>query len=246
LLDRPERSALFLDFDGTLAPIVADPDEARPLAEAPELLADLARRFGLVAVVSGRPVVFLRRHLGRARGVHLLGLYGLEWVSAAGAVVVREDAIGWRPVVAATTERARSSAPPGARVEPKGLTVTLHWRGAPDAEVWVRAFCAAERRRVGLVAREGRFSLELTPPLAVDKGTVVRSLAVGFAAAACFGDDLGDLAAFEVLDDLGAHGVAVAKVAVTDPESPAAVAEAADVVVDGPQGALSLLARLLG
>jgi len=242
----PERAALFLDFDGTLAAIVADPDAARPLPEVPQLLADLARRFGLVAVVSGRPAAFLRRHLARASGVRLLGLYGLERVTEAGAVVADEDARRWRPVLTATVERARARAPAGVRVEPKGLTVTLHWRGAPDAEAWVRAFGAGERHRVGLSVRAGRLSLELTPPLPVDKGTVLRSLAAGFAAAACFGDDLGDLAAFAVLDDLAAAGVAVAKVAVVDAESPAAVAEAADVVVEGPEGAVALLGRLLG
>jgi trehalose 6-phosphate phosphatase len=99
---------------------------------------------------------------------------------------------------------------------------------------------------VGLVAREARLSLELAPPLPVDKGTVVRSLGAGFAAVACFGDDLGDLAAFAALDDLGAAGAAVARVAVVDDESPPAVAAAADVVVAGPNGAVALLELLLG
>jgi trehalose 6-phosphate phosphatase len=246
IVERPERSALFLDFDGTLAAIVAVPDDARPLPEVPQLLAGLAHRFGLVAVVSGRPAVFLRQQLGGVAGVRLLGLYGLEWVADAGRVVTHDDARRWRPMLDATAERARSGAPAGVRVEPKGLTVTLHWRGAPDAEAWVRSFCDDERRRVGLIAREARLSLELAPPLSVDKGTVVRSLAAGFRAVACFGDDLGDLAAFDALDDLGAAGVAVARVAVVDEESPAAVAQAADVVVDGPDGAVALLRRLLG
>ena len=245
MLERPESAALFLDFDGTLAAIVAVPDDARPLPEVPQLLAGLAHRFGLVAVVSGRPAVFLREHLGGIAGVRLLGLYGLEWVADAGRVVTHDDARRWRPMLEATAARARSGAPAGVRVEPKGLTVTLHWRGAPEAEDWVRSFCDDERRRVGLVAREARISLELAPPLAVDKGTVVRSLAAGFTAVACFGDDLGDLAAFDALDDLGAAGIAVARVAVVDEESPAAVAAAADIVVEGPQGAVALLGRLV-
>jgi trehalose 6-phosphate phosphatase len=246
LADEPSRAALFVDFDGTVAPIVAVPDEARPLPGAPALLAALARRFGLVAVVSGRPAVFLRQHLAEARGVRLLGLYGLEWVGEAGRVITHDEARRWSPTLAAVAERAAAAAPPGVRVEPKGLTVTLHWRGAPETEAWVRRFCDDERRRVGLVAREARLSLELAPPLALDKGTVVRSLAAGFSAVACFGDDLGDLAAFEALDDLAAAGVAVARVAVIDTESPPAVAAAADVVVEGPEGAVALLRRLLG
>jgi trehalose 6-phosphate phosphatase len=246
ITERPERSALFVDFDGTLAAIVAVPDEARPLPGVPELLAGLARRLGLVAVVSGRPAAFLRRHLGGATGVRLLGLYGLEWVSDAGRIITHDEARRWRPMLAATAERARSGAPPGVFVEPKGLTVTLHWRDAPEGEAWARGFCDDERRRVGLVAHEARLSLELAPPLGVDKGTVVRSLSAGFSAVACFGDDLGDLAAFHALDDLGAAGAAVARVAVVDAESPPALAEAADVVVEGPAGAMALLGRLLG
>ena len=245
LIERPERSALFCDFDGTLAAIVAEPDLARPLPGVSELLAGLARRFGLVAVVSGRPVEFLVRHLA-APGVRLVGLYGLEWVGEAGRVVVHEDAGRWRPLLDATAERARAAAPRGVRVEPKGLTVTLHWRGAPGQEAWVRAFGDDERRRVGLVVREARLSLELAPPLPVDKGTVVRSLGAGFLAVACFGDDLGDLAAFAALDDLAVAGSAVARVAVVDDESPPAVAAAADVVVAGPNGAVALLELLLG
>ena len=55
LTERPERAALFCDFDGTLAPIVADPADARPLPGATDVLGVLAGRYRLVAVVSGRP-----------------------------------------------------------------------------------------------------------------------------------------------------------------------------------------------
>jgi trehalose 6-phosphate phosphatase len=244
ILERPQSAALFLDFDGTLAPIVADPAAARPLPGVPQLLATLARRLGLVAVVSGRPATFLRDHLGAAAGVALIGLYGLERVDSTGVIVDHAEAAQWRPVVAAAAGRASAGAPSGVRVEPKGLTLTLHWRAAPEAENWVRAFCDTERATSGLAAHEARLSLELAPPLVVDKGTVLASMAVGFSAVGCFGDDLGDLAAFRALDDLAARGVAVARVAVTDAESPAAVAAAADVVVAGPRGAVALLEQL--
>jgi len=88
-------------------------------------------------------------------------------------------------------------------------------------------------------------AIELRPGIETDKGTVVRSLASGSTAACCFGDDLGDLAAFDALAELGAAGMPVVRVAVTDDESPAAVAEAADVIVIGPGGALELLVALV-
>ena len=71
------------------------------------------------------------------------------------------------------------------------------------------------------------------------------ALAQGASAVCCFGDDLGDLAAFAALGTLAEGGVAVARVAVIDEESPAAVAEAADLVVEGPAGAIELLGALV-
>ena len=150
--------------------------------------------------------------------------------------------------MADATRRAAREAPEGARVEAKGLTVTLHWRERPDAEPWARRFADGERAGSGLVAQPGRMALELRPPIDVDKGTVVRRLAPGHEAVAVFGDDLGDLPAFAALDALAgeaASGVRrVVKVAAVDGEAPPEVAAAADVVVAGPAGALDLL-RLL-
>ena len=77
-VERPGRAALLLDFDGTLSPIVDVPGDARPLAGAGEVLAALARRFAVVAVVSGRPASFLEPLL--PAGVVISGLYGLETV----------------------------------------------------------------------------------------------------------------------------------------------------------------------
>jgi len=236
---------LFLDFDGTLAPIVDGPADARPLPDVPDLLVALGRRFGLVAVVSGRPVRFLADVLGRPAGVRLAGLYGMEQIGPDGVLAADGPAEPWRPVVAGVTARAAASVPDGAEVEPKGLTVTLHWRRRPSAEDWALRLAAREVAATGLVAQPGRMSVELRPPVDADKGTVVRTLAAGFDAAACFGDDLGDLPAFRALGDLAAAGMSVVRVAVTDAESPPEVAAAADVVVDGPAGAGRLLRLLL-
>ncbi len=244
LVERPSTSALFVDFDGTLAPIVADPLAARALPGAAAVLGRLAARYSLVAVVSGRPVAFLLDALGQVRDVRLVGLYGMEEWAAPGPVVEAPGAGRWRPVVARVTQRAQDGVPAGAEVEPKGLTVTLHWRQNPAAEAWATDLAARALADDGLVAQPGRMALELRPPVETDKGTVVRRLGRDHGAVAAFGDDLGDLPAFAALGDLAASGAAVARVAVVDAESPAEVAEAADVVVDGPVGALELLALL--
>jgi len=251
LLIRPASTAILTDFDGTLSPIVADPYEARPLEGAAGVMASLAARFGEVAVISGRPVSFLEAHLAlpeaadEAHRVRLVGLYGLEQSWGDGHIVVEPAAAGWRQVIDAAVARFQRDAPHGVLVEPKGLAVTVHWRRAPGAEGRMATAVDAEVARSGLRAHPGRMSVELRPPLDVDKGTVVRRLVASASAACYFGDDLGDLPAFDALRDLAAEGgIDTVTVAVVDEESDARVAAGADAVVAGPARALELLAWL--
>ena len=74
----PGSAGVLTDFDGTLAPIVDDPEAARPLDGVAPVLARLGLRYRVVAVVSGRPVAYLLDRLGSPKGVTLVGLYGLE------------------------------------------------------------------------------------------------------------------------------------------------------------------------
>ncbi|MEO6121413.1 MAG: trehalose-phosphatase [Acidimicrobiales bacterium] len=247
LFDDPGRAAVICDFDGTLAPIVADPAQARPLPGAVELLHRLAVSYAAVAVVSGRPLAFLAEHLrltaaGRLRA---WGAYGLEpWGHGAG---VGPDRLApWRLRVAEVAARADAEAPPGVLIERKGLSVTVHYRTAPAAQRWARRFAGEQAARTGLALHPARMSEELRPPVAVDKGTVVSEVGAGMAAVCFVGDDLGDLPAFAALDTLSATaGVICVKVAVASSEVPAALLEGADLVVDGPGGALELLTSLV-
>jgi trehalose 6-phosphate phosphatase len=224
---------------------VEDPWGARPLPGVPALLADLARPFELVAVVSGRPPDFLAEVLGDPAGVELVGLYGLARALGGG-----EEATRWAGVIDEVVAEA-SAAPDGVYVEPKGLTTTLHWRHAPEARPWVEAFAARQAEARGLALHPGRMELELRPPVAVDKGTVVHALAAEHAgrlrAVAAFGDDIGDLPAFAAVDELtdpsGAPLTAV-RVAAVDDESPHEVADRADLTVRGAAGAVALLRAL--
>ena len=246
LCQQPETSAVFLDFDGTLSPIVDDPALARPLDDVPAVLGDLGARFGVVAVVSGRPAAFLDEHLGRPDGVRLIGLYGLEEVGEAVGPTTDVHTVGrWRSAMAEAADLAERTAPGGVVVERKPVAFTLHFRQAPSQEGWVRQFADQQRDLLGLVVQPGRMAIELRPGIDVDKGTVVRQLAGGCNAACCFGDDLGDLAAFAALGDLARSGVSVVRLAVTDDTSPVEVARAADLVVVGPAGAMELLRALV-
>jgi trehalose 6-phosphate phosphatase len=238
----PAAAGIFSDFDGTLSPIVADPALTEPLAGIPELLGELARRYQVVAVISGRPVAFLAARLPAS--VLLAGLYGLE-VQHHGEYQVDPEAQRWRTVVSAAATRLRAAAPSGVLVEPKGLSVTCHYRANPALGPQVTALVRKVAAATGLIARAGRKSVELLPPVHADKGRVIAKWASSLCAACYLGDDLGDVAAFRALDQLAARGVGTARIAVRSDEAPVELLHAADVTVEAPGGAAALLRTLL-
>ena len=238
-LDDPANAGVFTDYDGTLAPIVADPWSAQPLDGTTNVRHQLAGRFQIVGVLSGRPLDFLIGQLGE--GLWLSGLYGLETLEN-GRRVEAPQAAEWRPVVAAAVERARHEF--GDAVEPKGLSLTLHFRIRPDIGPAVRSWAEADARASGLMVRSAKASIELHPPVKADKGTVIERAAAGLRAVCFLGDDVGDLPAYDGLDRLRDAGVHTVRVGVATEEAPPELLARADVVVDGPIGALALLQRL--
>ena len=239
LRSRPERSAILTDFDGTLSPIVEDWTAAAPLPGARRVLEELAARYAVVGVISGRPVQYLVEQLGTR--LRLAGLYGLESL-VDGERLVAEGAEDWRPRIERAVELATARF--GTLVEHKGLSMTVHFRTKPELESEIRLWAQREQSRSGLELRAAKSSVELHPPVAFDKGTVVEA-AVHRLEGACFlGDDVGDLPAFAALDRLRARGLHVVKIGVRTSEAPSALLDAADVVVDGPTGALALLQSL--
>jgi trehalose 6-phosphate phosphatase len=244
----PSRSAVVSDFDGTLSPIVLDPEAARPAAGVVALLHRLAARFGCVAVLSGRPAAFLAERLELAAhpaGLRALGVYGLEQADATGRVTALPAAETWRAAVAEAATRAEAGLPRGVHLERKGLSIVLHWRRAPEAAGRVLELVEALAAALGLEVRSGRMSVELAPPLPIDKGTTVEQLCAGYSAALYIGDDIGDLPALLALGRLaGDSGLYPLRVAVDSDEAPAELLAAADVVVDGVPGAVGLLTAL--
>lgn len=242
----PGLAGILTDFDGTLAPIVDDPPAARPLPEAVDLLHQLARRYRTVAVISGRPAAFLAAHLRLAgSGLAAVGLYGME-TARDEQVRVDPRVVPWLPVVEDVAARADREAPVEVFVERKSVSVTLHYRTAPECAAWANQWASEQAARTGLLRHPGRMSEELRPPVPVDKGTVVTELATELSAACFVGDDIGDLPAFRALDDLARdRGLTTLKVAVSSEETPAELLAEADLVVAGPSGVVELLSRLL-
>ncbi len=237
-------AALFLDFDGSLAPIVDDPAEAQVLPAARAALARLTPLLGSVAVISGRPAGFLLDALG-VPGVAYAGTYGLERVID-GEVTVDPRVAPFLDAVKRAADDAEAALP-DLLVERKGqVAVTVHWRTRPERGADAAAWAVEAAARLGLEAPlRGRMAVELRPPVPVDKGTTVVDLARGATVAAFAGDDSGDLPTFAALRALARTGTLrrAVTIGVASAEGPPEVGEA-DVVVDGPRGLAALLDAL--
>jgi trehalose 6-phosphate phosphatase len=248
LLDDPGAALLGLDFDGTLAPIVPDPDAARAHPDVPPALERLAPRLGRVAVITGRPAQIAVDYASLADIDRLvvLGHYGLERWEAGRVTAPPED-----PGVAAARDRVPALLSElGVRdafVEDKGSAIAVHVRRTADP---LATFdLVAPRLRVlagelGLAVEPGRMVVELRPA-GGDKGDAVRALVAEQppSAVVFIGDDLGDLPAFAAVEALRAEGLPGLLVCSGSTEV-TEVAERADLVVDGPAGVAALLQSL--
>ena len=175
-LARPERLALFSDFDGTLASIRSNPADARMLAGLRPLLATCARRQVLTGIISGRRLPDVQRRVG-VRGAWYAGVHGYSLVSPSNRRFQRLNQTGWERIAAATAQLSRSlEGLAGIRVESKDAVVSIHYRGAP----------AGNRRRAGWLVRSllaqsqglrlvsGRKVWEILPAGNVDKASAIR------------------------------------------------------------------------
>ncbi|MDW3220689.1 MAG: trehalose-phosphatase [Acidimicrobiales bacterium] len=237
----PARAGLFLDFDGVLADIAAEPEAAVIRPGVADLLVELSDRLGRVAVISGRPVAYLAPMVPTE--IDVVGLYGLEW-RRAGVPGTLPEAEPYRAAVQELVDAASASF--GAEVvEPKGLSLTIHYRSDPAVAPRMRDWVVEQGERTGMEHRPAKQSFELHPPVERDKGTALVELAAGLDPVAYVGDDLGDLPAFDGLDELAAKDVTTLRVAVDSAEAPPILRRRADLVVDGPAGAEAFLRRLL-
>ncbi|MEV6955775.1 trehalose-phosphatase [Streptomyces sp. NPDC051183] len=254
LLRVPRRSVVALDFDGTLAEIVPDPDQARAHPGAVPALAALAPEVASVAVVTGRPAGVAVRYGGFA-GVsgleHLvvLGHYGAErWDAVSGIVhapaehpgvaAVRAELPGFLDAIGAWR---------GTWIEEKGRALAVHTRRAADPSAAFEALrepLAELAARHGLMVEPGRAVLELRPP-GMDKGVALSEYLAETGAEAVLyaGDDLGDLAAYSAVEKLRTDGMPGLLVCSGSAEVPELAARA-DLVLDGPAQVVALLSRL--
>jgi len=249
LLRAPGRALIALDYDGTLAPIVPDPMAARPHPGAAAALRRLAPLAGTLAVITGRPApeAVAIGGLDQVPGLIVLGSYGRQrWEAGRLTAPPAPPGVATaRRELPAVLEAAR--APEGTWAEDKGDALAVHTRLTADPQLALdrlRGPLADLAARTGLAVQPGRLVIELRPP-GGDKGVALKDLRAerGSAVVLYCGDDLGDRPAFEAVAELRGEGIAGLAVC-SGSQEVTALAELADLVVDGPGGVAALLDAL--
>jgi trehalose 6-phosphate phosphatase len=238
-----------LDFDGTLAPLVTDPQTSRPVDGTVETLRALAGTGAQIAIVTGRDAGTAVRLGGLADvpGIVVAGLYGIEtWQDGSLVTPDTPDAI----------ERLRKRLPellagdgahPDLWIEDKRLSLVVHARRAANpgaALATVRDDVTELAGELGLEVHPGRDVLELRLP-GYDKAAALQRLAADRAGVLYVGDDLGDLPAFAEIRQMRAAGRTAYGIGVLS-SGVDGIAEAADVHVADPAAAVALLRALAG
>lgn len=258
-VEDPSNALLAFDFDGTLAPIVDDPEDSRMHHGAATALAALGARVARMAIVTGRGVEAVRR-LGRLESrdgmdaLVVLGQYGVErWDAATGELRHPEvpTAISetWRELETLVADLEKSGVDvDGLYLEDKGRAIGVHTRRAKDPQGLLERLSEPVRQLAqqhGLQLEPGRFVLEIRTS-SQDKGDALRELVEETkpSMVVMVGDDLGDIPAFKVLEELQAEGTICARVVSASAEQ-TSLDGYADITCDGPDGVAQWLGDLV-
>jgi trehalose 6-phosphate phosphatase len=253
VMQRPHDTMIGMDFDGTLAPIIDNPDEAFAHPAAVEALARLGPLVGVIAVITGRPARTAVQ-LGGFQGVDglssmvVLGQYGVErWDAATDEFSIPPEPESITAVSKELPVILEDLGLTDVRVEHKGRAIGVHTRELGDS---VAAFDRLEEplgelaARHGLLIEPGKNVLEIRAP-GFDKGDALRDLVAetGVRQVIFAGDDLGDLPAFRAVEQLRTEGVPGLLVCSASHEEDA-LSEISDLIVCGPEGVAEWLTRL--
>ena len=254
LRDDPEHSAVLLDVDGVLAPIVQQPDDAHMPETTRRPLIEVARRYGTVACVSGRRASDARRIVSLG-SIAYLGSHGSEVLrpgrdrARSSTTSCRRGRGGCRPSPTRRSARSCAGCACASRTRRRSPrctgagrpTRTTRWPRSrrsprpprrPASSPTGAARCSRSARRCGSTRAPGSSACCGETDLA---------------AAVYVGDDVTDLDAFRGLSELqerGRLGYAL-RVGVRSDETPPELEEEADAMVDGPDGVRGLLRALL-
>jgi len=250
---RLQPAGLFTDIDGTISAIAATPSEAVVTSEARDALRRLAGRLSLVGAVTGRAADDGVAMVG-IPDLLVVGNHGMEWLHRGNRWVHPAAEARRAALTSVLSEIGESVTAAGIAegivLEDKRLSASVHYRLAADplaARDVILAAAEAAAERHGLKITEGRFVVELRPPMVINKGTAIAELVRERAlnGVVYFGDDVTDVDAFVAIRTLRESGAVVAEsVAVLSAETHPSVSSMADVTVPGVTACIELLASL--
>jgi len=232
------KTGIITDIDGTISKIAPTPDEAvvEPLIK--DSISKLVKRFKLVAVVSGRSVEDAQRMLD-IDGILYVGNHGLEYLKD-GKRYIEPDVVKILPQLKKATEKIQNGdicRIPGILLEEKGVCFSIHYRQCEDSEKTRKIIldCLKKLEQKDLKVTEGRKLVELRPPIAFNKGSILEKIVSdnNLKKVIYLGDDITDVDAFDKIKELvSLNKVDGAAIAVKSMEVPPYVMDHADYWVD--------------
>jgi trehalose 6-phosphate phosphatase len=240
--------AILSDIDGTLAPIVPNPEDARISTRARAGLRALIDDGVGVGLISGRALEKARQMVD-IPDAYFAANHGLS-IAADGIVDAPEEL---RPYVGWAQEVIRDASElnvPGIIVEDKGPVVAFHYRMSEDedaARVAIESVIGSSEAARNFRLQQGRKVIELRPPLAIDKGTAAETLVMrmGARSVLAMGDDVTDIDMFRAVRGLQTKGFATATVSVWSDEVEPQVLASTDYFVRGVEGVEWLLEEIV-
>lgn len=239
-IDRNERLTLCLDFDGTLAPIVSEPDDAALPDETRQVLTRLVDIPGVdIAVISGRALQDVRSRIG-IDGIDFAGNHGIE-LEKNGELDIHPAAKEHREQLQRAADRIATQLESmhGCFVEDKYATATVHYRrgDTEDVPLVTEIVERVVAEEAGLRTTSGNEIIEIRPDVDQDKGTAIEALVDERpeTVVAYLGDDQTDVDAFRALLEMDGEHIRIA----VGQELPAA-----EFLVDSPRDVQEFLSWL--
>ncbi|GCE26880.1 trehalose-phosphatase [Dictyobacter alpinus] len=244
---------LVFDIDGTLSPIAQTPDEAKLYPGAAGYL-QRASKFAHVGVLTGRAVADGAR-IVNLEGLTYIGTHGLEWcdgLPTTHPVQLLPEAVPFLEPgkeLLDLAEKELKPKIPGLVIQRKNIGGTIHYRLADDPEAARQLILNTLKEpaaRLNMHIDEGKRAVEILAPLTINKGKALRRFVEHFNLKGVIfaGDDRTDLHGILEIERLRQDGYAAHAIAVQHADTPPAVLEHADTIVQGVEEMVKLLEQI--
>jgi trehalose 6-phosphate phosphatase len=244
---------LVFDIDGTLSPIAPTPNEARLYPGVAEYLQQLSQ-YAHVGIITGRAVADGAR-LVNVEGLTYVGTHGLEWADGLPPAHPIELIAEAQPYIESgqqlldLAEEQLVPQIPGLIVQRKSVGGTLHYRMAPDPEQareLILSTLKEPARQSNLHLDEGKRVVEVLTPLTINKGKALRRFTEHFSIQGILfaGDDRTDIHGILEIERLRQDGYQAQSIAVQHPDTPPALLEHANLIVQEVEGMVQLIKEM--